>query len=59
LTLSRAGAHRFLEIRCSVCEGHFRDFMFTNGEANPDFFTGTVVERQAREVLGTLSRAAS
>jgi hypothetical protein len=29
------------------------------GEANPDFFKGTVVERQAREVLGTLSRAAS
>jgi predicted TIM-barrel fold metal-dependent hydrolase len=42
----------------------FRDFMFTNavrfwGEVNPDFFKGTVVERQASEVLARLSRAAS
>ncbi len=34
----------------------FRDFMFTNavrfwGRTNPDFFKGTVVERQAAEVL--------
>jgi len=34
----------------------FRDFMFANairfwGEVNPDFFKGTVVERQAAEVL--------
>jgi predicted TIM-barrel fold metal-dependent hydrolase len=34
----------------------FRDFMFTNavrfwGEVNPDFFKGTVVEKQAAEVL--------
>ena len=34
----------------------FRDFMFTNavrfwGEVNPDFFKGTVVEKQAGEVL--------
>jgi predicted TIM-barrel fold metal-dependent hydrolase len=34
----------------------FRDFMFTNavrfwGELNPDFFKGTVVEKQAAEVL--------
>ena len=34
----------------------FRDFMFTNavrfwGEVNPDFFRGTVVEKQAAEVL--------
>jgi predicted TIM-barrel fold metal-dependent hydrolase len=34
----------------------FRDFMFENavrfwGEANPDFFRGTVVEKQAAEVL--------
>jgi len=37
-------------------EGDFRDFMFENavrfwGELNPDFFRGTVVERQAAEVL--------
>jgi hypothetical protein len=42
----------------------FRDFMFTNavrfwGEVNPDFFKGTVVERQASDVLARLSRAAS
>src|SRR6266849_6570943 len=35
----------------------FRDFMFANavrfwGEVNPDFFKGTVVEKQAAEVLG-------
>jgi predicted TIM-barrel fold metal-dependent hydrolase len=35
----------------------FRDFMFDNavrfwGEVNPDFFKGTVVEKQAAEVLG-------
>ena len=34
----------------------FRDFMFANavrfwGEVNPDFFKGTVVEKQAAEVL--------
>ena len=34
----------------------FRDFMFENavrfwGEVNPDFFKGTVVEKQAAEVL--------
>ena len=34
----------------------FRDFMFANavrfwGEVNPDFFKGTVIERQAAEVL--------
>ena len=37
-------------------EDDFRDFMFTNavrfwGEVNPDFFKGTVVEKQAAEVL--------
>jgi predicted TIM-barrel fold metal-dependent hydrolase len=35
----------------------FRDFMFANavrfwGEVNPDFFKGTVVEKQAADVLG-------
>ena len=35
----------------------FRDFMFANavrfwGEVNPEFFKGTVVEKQAAEVLG-------
>jgi len=39
-----------------LSEDDFRDFMFTNavrfwGEVNPDFFKGTVVERQAAEVL--------
>jgi len=37
-------------------EDDFRDFMFANavrfwGEVNPDFFKGTVVEKQAAEVL--------
>jgi predicted TIM-barrel fold metal-dependent hydrolase len=37
-------------------DGDFRDFMFANavrfwGEVNPDFFKGTVVEKQAAEVL--------
>ena len=37
-------------------EHDFRDFIFANavrfwGEVNPDFFKGTVVERQAAEVL--------
>jgi predicted TIM-barrel fold metal-dependent hydrolase len=40
-----------------VTETDFRDFMFANavrfwGEVNPDFFRGTVVDKQAREVLG-------
>lgn len=39
-----------------IDEHDFRDFMFTNavrfwGEVNPDFFKGTVVEKQAAEVL--------
>jgi predicted TIM-barrel fold metal-dependent hydrolase len=39
-----------------LTEDDFRDFMFTNavrfwGEVNPDFFKGTVVEKQAAEVL--------
>ena len=39
-----------------INEDDFRDFMFTNavrfwGEVNPDFFKGTVVEKQAAEVL--------
>ena len=39
-----------------LTDDDFREFMFTNavrfwGEANPDFFKGTVVEKQAAEVL--------
>jgi hypothetical protein len=39
-----------------ITEDDFRDFMFTNpvrfwGEANPDFYKGTVVETQAAAVL--------
>jgi predicted TIM-barrel fold metal-dependent hydrolase len=39
-----------------INEDDFRDFMFANavrfwGEVNPDFFKGTVVEKQAAEVL--------
>ncbi len=39
-----------------LTEDDFRDFMFTNavrfwGEVNPDFFKGTVVEKQAADVL--------
>src|SRR3989475_3125382 len=39
-----------------LTDDHFRDFVFTNavrfwGEVNPDFFKGTVVEKQAAEVL--------
>jgi predicted TIM-barrel fold metal-dependent hydrolase len=39
-----------------LTEDDFRDFMFANavrfwGEVNPDFFRGTVVEKQAAEVL--------
>ena len=39
-----------------IDDNDFKDFMFTNavrfwGEVNPDFFRGTVVEKQASEVL--------
>jgi predicted TIM-barrel fold metal-dependent hydrolase len=39
-----------------INQGDFRDFMFANavrfwGEVNPDFFKGTVVEKQAADVL--------
>jgi predicted TIM-barrel fold metal-dependent hydrolase len=39
-----------------IDDNDFRDFMFANavrfwGEVNPDFFKGTVVEKQAAEVL--------
>ena len=39
-----------------INDDDFRDFMFTNavrfwGEVNPDFFKGTVVEKQAADVL--------
>jgi len=44
-----------------ITSDDFRDFMFTNavrfwGEVNPEFFKGTVVEKQAAE---TLARSAS
>jgi len=44
-------------------DGDFRDFMFSNavrfwGEVNPDFFKGTVVEKQAAEVLASAKGAA-
>jgi len=40
-----------------ITDGDFRDFMFANavrfwGEANPDFFKGTVGEKAAADVLG-------
>ena len=39
-----------------IIDDDFRDFTFENavrfwGEVNPDFFKGTVVEKQAAEVL--------
>jgi len=39
-----------------LSDDDFRDFMFANavrvwGEVNPDFFKGTVAEKQAAEVL--------
>jgi predicted TIM-barrel fold metal-dependent hydrolase len=39
-----------------ITDDDFQDFMFTNavrfwGEVNPDFFKGTIVEKQAQEVL--------
>ena len=45
-----------LVVRGLLTDDNFRDFMFTNavrfwGEVNPDFFKGTVVERQAAEIL--------
>ena len=44
-----------------LSEDDFRDFMFENavrfwGEVNPDFFKGTVVEKQAAEVLARPTR---
>jgi hypothetical protein len=39
-----------------LTDDDFRDFMFANavrfwGEVRPDFFKGTVIEKQAAEVL--------
>jgi predicted TIM-barrel fold metal-dependent hydrolase len=39
-----------------ITDDDFQDFMFTNavrfwGEVNPDFFKGTIIEKQAQEVL--------
>ncbi len=41
-----------------ISEADFRDFMFANpvrfwGQGNPDFFKGTVVEKEAAAVLGS------
>jgi hypothetical protein len=49
-------AHELVE-HGLITDGDFRDFMFTNavrfwGQVNPDFFKGTVVARQAADVLG-------
>ena len=46
-----------------ITDDDFRDFMFTNpvrfwGEANPDFFKGTRVEKEARSLLDSSSSAA-
>jgi hypothetical protein len=48
-------AHEMVE-HGLITDDDFRDFMFENavrfwGEVNPDFFTGTVVEKAAAEVL--------
>jgi predicted TIM-barrel fold metal-dependent hydrolase len=48
-------AHELVE-HGLLTENDFRDFMFANavrfwGEVNPDFFRGTVVEKQAADVL--------
>src|SRR5436190_1376053 len=53
--LDQGGTHELVEHEL-LTDGDFRDFMFTNavrfwGEVNPDFFKGTVVEKQAAEVL--------
>jgi hypothetical protein len=42
----------------AISESDFRDFVFTNGvrlhgSMNPRFFEGTVIEKQAAEVLGS------
>jgi predicted TIM-barrel fold metal-dependent hydrolase len=47
-----------------ITEDDFRDFMFANavrlwGDVNPDFFKGTVVEKQAAEVLARPARASA
>jgi predicted TIM-barrel fold metal-dependent hydrolase len=46
-----------------ISEDDFRDFMFTNpvrfwGDANPNFFNGTRVEKEARALLDSTSAAA-
>ncbi len=53
-------AHELVE-HGLITAGDFRDFMFANavrfwGEVNPDFFQGTVVERQAADVLARARR---
>ena len=44
-----------------ITEEDFRDFMFTNpvrfwGEANPNFFKGTAVEKEAAAILAAKSQ---
>ena len=46
-----------------ITEADFRDFMFANpvrfwGEANPNFFAGTVVEKEAAALLAETSKTA-
>jgi predicted TIM-barrel fold metal-dependent hydrolase len=53
-------AHELVE-HGLITAGDFRDFMFANavrfwGEVNPDFFEGTVVAKEAAEVLGSARR---
>jgi hypothetical protein len=53
-------AHELVE-HGLLTDDDFRDFMFANavrfwGETNPDFFKGTVVEKQAAEVLRAAGR---
>jgi predicted TIM-barrel fold metal-dependent hydrolase len=54
-------AHELVE-EGLISEDDFRDFVFTNpvrfwGEANPNFFKGTAVEKEAAALLGEKRRA--
>ena len=47
-----------------ITEDNFRDFIFANavrlwGTQNPDFFKGTVIEKEAGEVLAAQAAAAA
>jgi len=44
-----------------ITDADFRDFVFANpvrfwGDSNPDFYKGTVVEREARDLLSAATR---